>query len=190
MRLFVAIEVPEIERRRLVDWCAVQHWLEQDGAGLKWVAEGNLHLTLKFLGEVPDAEVPDVCDALGRVETNGPIPLHIQGLTCLPPRGRIGVVVAGISGDRDRLTTLQMDIDCRLKEIGFPQEGRIFRPHITVARRRGRAHVSGLLRKSVAECEEPLGKPFLVESFVLMSSKLTPTGAIYTPVARFSLTGK
>src|SRR5687768_1758337 len=111
MRLFVAIELPAWERQRLAELPARQGWVGRDQAGLKWVRAENLHITLKFLGSVPDEKVPAICQALGDVQLPEPVPISIVSPAFLPPRGALRVFVARVGGELDRLSALQLQIE-------------------------------------------------------------------------------
>src|SRR6476620_1044097 len=133
MRLFVALELPEGERRRLARLPDQMAWRGLESASLNWTREENLHVTLKFLGEVGDPQVPHVTAALARAGVPGPIALRIGSLGFLPPRGPIRVFVAQIGGDLDRLAALQAAIELALEPLGFAREQRAYSPHVTLA---------------------------------------------------------
>ena len=187
MRLFAAIELTEWERQRLARLPAMQGWVGMDRAGLNWVRPENLHITLKFLGTVPDEQVPAVCEALGGVRAPGPIQLSIGHPAFLPPRGAVRVFVAEVGGELDRLDVLQSEVEKVLTPLGFPAERRRFTPHVTLARPRREPRVPPEFRDDVWEHPGPPGGTFPVDSFVLMNSDLKPTGPVYSVVARFPL---
>jgi 2'-5' RNA ligase len=91
VRVFLALELPEEERRRLAEYLRSREW---SGLGMKLVRPENLHVTLKFLGEAADARVKEVCDAQQGVSLDAPITLRMEGVTFFPPRGPIRVVAA------------------------------------------------------------------------------------------------
>jgi 2'-5' RNA ligase len=187
MRLFVALELPEGQRRRLAELPERQRWIGLERANLNWVRAQNLHVTLKFLGSVPDERVPEVCRALGEIRIPGPIRISLGGLAFLPPRGPMRVLVAELGGELDRLAVLQSAIERALEPLGFERERRAYRPHVTIARPRRDARVPPEFREDVREHPGPRGSEFPVNSFVLMQSDLKPGGAVYTAVARFAL---
>jgi 2'-5' RNA ligase len=190
MRLFVALELPEAQRHALAELRRRPGWLGPDAGNLGWVPRENLHVTLSFLGEVADGRVADVCRALGEIRAPGPLNLHTEGVTFFPPRGPVRVFVSRLGGDVGRLVELHDEVECALAPLGFPRERRAYAPHVTLARARRDRPARGDLRELVAtHSPPPPGDPFRVESFALMRSDLKPTGAIYTPVARFSLGG-
>lgn len=183
MRLFTAIELPEAERRRL----ASLRSLGREADSFTPVREQSLHLTLKFLGEVADDQLPAICDALRQIEPTGPMDLRVAGVTFFPERGPVRVFVAGVVGDVERLNQLFARIELALQPLGFAPERRRFNPHVTLARVRHGRRVSGGIRKLVGQQPLPPGEPFRVDSFTLFQSNLNPTGAQYVPLAHFPL---
>jgi 2'-5' RNA ligase len=187
MRLFVALELPEGQRRRLAELPERQRWIGLERANLNWVRAENLHVTLKFLGSVPEEQVQAVCNALAEVRIPGPIGISVGGLAFLPPRGPMRVLVAELGGELDRLGVLQSEIERAMEPLGFERERRAYRPHVTVARPCRGGRVPPEFREDVREHPGPRGSEFPVDSFVLMQSDLKPGGAVYTPIARFPL---
>ena len=182
MRLFLAILLPP----------EVCLWASQIQAELRrrcpakasWTSQGNLHVTLKFLGEVAQTQVAKLCDALGQVEFGQPMRLKLGEVECLPPHGRVHVIALGIAGEVERLANLSRDIEARCQPLGFPTERRAFRPHVTLAR------VKSPLRAAEIPRPENLPPPpeFVAPSFALMQSILNSAGATHHPLATFSLT--
>jgi 2'-5' RNA ligase len=189
MRLFTAIELPEPVRRHLFDVAAELRRQLEAGSGrrpaVSWTKEPNLHVTLKFLGEVPDARVPSVCDALRAVKQNPPaLRLHAEGVDTFPSRNAVRIIHAKVAGDADRLAALYDAIEARCAALGFPRENRRFRPHVTIGRPREPLRgVWGTLEQA-ASGRFP-GPEFHATSFSLVQSRLSPAGAIYSTVATF-----
>jgi RNA 2',3'-cyclic 3'-phosphodiesterase len=184
MRLFLALELPDEERQRLAQYPRNQEWFGF-AEGVKPVRPENLHVTLKFLGEVPDPRLEEVREALEPVRLPGPIELHAEGVTFFPPRGLIRVFVALLAGDVDRLATLYAEAEAALEPLGFAREQRPFKPHVTLARADHRRKIPGVCRQLVVKTPPPRGDPFTVDSFVLFQSRLKPGGSEYVPLARF-----
>lgn len=183
MRLFIAIELTPPVREHVSGIAARARSTEIGPCS--WVRTDNLHVTVKFLGEVPEPQIPEVCAALGKVMAGGPIVLRSSHLECFPPRGPVRVIAAGLSGEIERLRDAHAQIETACAQIGIPAEGRRFVPHITLARaRRGlparaRNELESITRDDFPGAEMAAGK------FVLMESRLKPTGAEYLPLARF-----
>src|SRR5688500_8973137 len=132
MRLFLAIELSPDLRIHLTK---LQDAIRTLTPNLSFTRPENLHLTLKFLGEVPDPAVPALTDALSSIPPIGEFPLTTTGIVCFPDRGRIRVISADL---HPNLTLLQLhqQIDAVTESKGFPREQRAYHPHITLARAR------------------------------------------------------
>jgi 2'-5' RNA ligase len=145
-----------------------------------------LHLTVKFLGEVPDSDVGAVAEAVARgAGAAEPFTMTISGNGCFPPRGAVRIVWAGTQEPSGVLLQGVEAINGELERAGYPRERRRFSPHITIGRVR-EDRSGGKIRAAVdafafQEIEQP------VSSVTLMQSVLTPKGPIYTPVSRTSL---
>jgi 2'-5' RNA ligase len=184
--LFVAIEVPDEVKRHLN---GVRDRLVRLTFGhlyeVKWVADRNLHITLKFLGEVDQARAALLSDRLSQIEVD-PANLYPDRLVFFPPRGPVRVIGAGLAGDADALHRLHNNIDAACEELRFAREDRPFVPHITLGRnKRGRYEkVAGFVRGNPPFDCWP-GPTFTASSFALVQSELRPDGPVYTPLARF-----
>jgi RNA 2',3'-cyclic 3'-phosphodiesterase len=196
MRLFTAIELPAPVRNHLAG--LAREWAENWGEELpglsngeypraSWVRPENLHVTLKFLGEVPEPDVPRVCEALSDCASPRPMRLNVDYIECLPPRGPVRVIAAGVGGDVGRLILLHREIEDACGRIGFAPESREYRPHITLAR--AKVPLPRHVRESLSAAggRHVPGPAFDVRESVLMESRLRPQGAEYLPVARFPL---
>jgi 2'-5' RNA ligase len=183
MRLFTAIELPEPVRRHLAD---VQARLKRlTLPPVSWTKETNLHVTLKFLGEVTDDRLPELCAALAPLEFGAPaLELRAEALDVFPSRGSIRVIHGRIDGDVERLIDLHRSIEGQCASLGFPREDRRYRPHVTMGR--PRAPLRGAWdRLQEATDDSWPGPPFEVATFSLVHSRLNPAGAVYTTVATF-----
>lgn len=184
MRLFVAIELSENLRRGLV---RLQRSLAEFDPVVRWAGAEQLHLTLKFLGEVPDADVPQVTAALATAAAGAaPMTLTTAPAGCFPPRGKVRVVWVGLAGGQ-ALADCQRAVEDALANAGFPREERPFSPHLTLGRvREGRGDDrlrAGVAALRVPEAEQP------VAALSLMQSELLPGGARHTRVAELRLGG-
>src|SRR4051812_21864075 len=108
MRLFLAIELPEATRRHLLEAVDL---LRPAWANVRWVKPDNLHLTLKFLGEVSEGAVAPLCEALRNVPSKAQLHLQPDHVELLPPRGSVRVIAAGVGGDVESLGALANDIE-------------------------------------------------------------------------------
>jgi 2'-5' RNA ligase len=181
IRSFVAIELPEEAKKGLA---RLRKQLERDEHKfVKWVDPRGIHLTLKFLGNIPSKRVTEITEAMGKaVEGISPFRLEISGLGAFPSLKQARVLWVGIGGELDQLSTLQQNIDSVLAALGFAREERPFVPHLTLARVREGASLPE--RRSFGELVGSAAfedkYPIEVEAVRLMRSQLTPAGALYT----------
>ena len=180
IRSFIAIELPEEAKRGLAK---LKRELERDEHKfVKWVDPGGIHLTLKFLGNIPSERVTEITKAIEKA-AQGISPFHVEisGLGAFPSLRQARVFWVGIGGEVDKLSKLQQNIDSALAALGFAKEERPFVPHLTLARIREGASPSErrsfgeLVGSTVFEDKYPVE----VEAIRLMRSQLTPAGAIY-----------
>ena len=178
VRTFVAVDLPEEIRERARE---SRTTLAESGGRLSIVDPGNLHITVKFLGEVAPETIEAVIEALRAVRA-APFELTVGCAACNSPR-RPRVVWCDIT-DAGESAALARQVDDLLEPLGFTRERRPFRPHVTLARVK-EFHPS-LLRQVDCMPREPLGR-FRVESIKLKKSTLTPRGAIYEDLAEVAL---
>ena len=187
IRSFFAIELPEEVRRGLAKLRSELERTEHRFA--KWVDPEGIHLTLKFLGNIPLKQVAEVTKAIEEAAQGiPPFHLEISGLGAFPNLKQPRVLWVGIGGEIDTLLRLQQNIDFVLASLGFAKEERPFMPHLTLARVRQGA--SPMERKNFGElamsASFKASYPIDAKAVSLMRSQLTPDGAIYT---RLSMVG-
>lgn len=189
MRCFVAIELPDAIRAALGK---VQEGLRAGSphADVRWVDPVGMHLTLAFLGAVPDERVPAVRDALAAaVGSHAPIDLVCAGLGVFPGPGRPRAFWAGVAGGVADLGRLARSVATTLDTLGFPREARPFTGHVTLGRVRSARGVPRLV-KALAEAGVPELGSWTATDVVLFQSHLRSTGARYESVARLPLAGR
>jgi len=182
MRLFFAIELPPAIRGRLGH--VQQTWAAPDKYEVSWTKRENLHITLKFLGEVDDHRLGELLEAMKSLPSSGPIELRTEGMEYFPNRGPIRILAVQVGGDVGRLQRVydQLEDICELH--GFKREGRGYRPHITIGR--SRDELPGYLRHGHREKPWPEASPmFAVSEIALMESHLEAGGPRYVKVAGF-----
>src|ERR1043165_767414 len=130
MRVFLAIELPEKSRRHLDRLCQHLRRPHDLAQSVSWVKRDNWHITLKFLGEVEDACIPEITPALAAVQVH-PMNLFADRMQYFPKRGPVRVVSVGIGGDAGLLNHLPKHIEDALQPLGFPREDRPYTAHIT-----------------------------------------------------------
>ena len=174
-RLFVAIRPPEHIRDLLLDTM-------DDSPDFRWQDDGQLHLTLRFIGEVERPVAEDLADALGRTRAP-PFAFRIKGVGRFDQRNS-GALWAGVE-PREPLAALAAKIERLCQQCGLEPERRLFHPHITLARWRG--HRSREAEDFVALRRAIASEPFAVEAFALFESRLSRHGAHYEEVANYPL---
>ena len=182
VRTFVALEFPAVVGQTLG---AIIDRLRQAGDGVRWVRPDATHLTLKFLGDVDGARIPDVVRAVQDVaQTYAPFTLRTSDVGGFPNRERAKVVWVGVEGDLEALAGLQKEADEALGGLGFPLDERKYFPHLTLGRAR---------RKPVEVGEDESrgyrAVSFRVERIAVMRSDLQPGGAVYTALGYGMLAG-
>jgi 2'-5' RNA ligase len=187
LRSFIAVKLPETV---LAAIDGVQQRLASHGFNVRWVTTGNIHLTLKFLGEVDKDEVDGIAAVLTEaVHGFAPLRLAAAGVGVFPSVKRARVIWVGISGQLPELAALQRSIEDRLAGIGYPHEKRPFSGHLTLGRVKGRIAASRLTRAMVA-LRDFASETFEVDRVVLFKSDLRPTGALYTELRQVTLSGQ
>lgn len=180
MRLFVALEVPSTVRQNLATLLDSLRAIAKEP---RWVRAENLHVTLKFLGEVAEAKVDAVRSALGEIRSDHAVALEFRGLGFFPNEKHPRVFWAGMEASPN-LKTLAGDIEGAMEKQGIPREKREFSPHLTLARFE-RPRLPEALRKLIADSQQREFGSLRTNQFHLIQSKLKPTGAEYTTVATF-----
>jgi len=155
MRLFVAVEVAGEVKTQLATLIEAGR---RSGAEVKWVDPVQVHVTLKFLGEVSESHLEAVKEAVrSSARTHRPVTCEAAGTGIFPSQGPPRVVWIGVARGSDELARLAASVDRALHPLGFPLESRSFSPHLTV------------------------------DGVMLMQSRLLPKGAVYTALERFPL---
>jgi RNA 2',3'-cyclic 3'-phosphodiesterase len=169
MRLFVALSLPDVVARTM--------FLLQSGVpGAKWQTREQLHLTLRFIGEVDGRDADTIDDVLSAISNPG-FEIALKGV------GEFGgknprALWAGVSDPAD-VTHLVKKIETAIQRAGFPAEERKFTPHVTLARLRGAP--TGKILDWLADHALYASAPFAVNEFALYSSQLSHGGSIYVP---------
>lgn len=184
IRTFVALELDEPIRRALV---AAAESLGVGGAKVRWTEGHNLHVTLKFLGDVPDGDVMSVCKTAESVSAGlGPVTFHVAGLECIPPRGLVKMIWADIRDEGRAIGAVFDELEAALEPLGFDIERRAFRPHVTVGRVRYCPRPAELREATARLAGAEFGTQTARE-LVVFSSQLTREGPVYSPMARCGL---
>ncbi len=180
MRAFIAIELPEELRQRLAQ---EQSRFRAVAADARWTRPEGIHLTLKFLGEIPDEQVEQGRKSLDEIGRFEPFTVHAKGFGFFPDARRPQVFWAGLDAPPE-LAQLAARVESALTPLGFRPENRAFSPHLTLARFKV-PRPQPKLQELLAGQDDVILGDFEVSEFFLWESKLAAQGATYRKMARF-----
>ncbi|RLG80749.1 MAG: RNA 2',3'-cyclic phosphodiesterase [Thermoprotei archaeon] len=178
LRVFVAIDIPSSEV--LSNLSRARDLLVETGADLKPVATENLHLTIRFIGEVPIKIVNEICRGLSNLVFK-PFKIRVSGIGVFPSIARPRVIWAGVSEGVRELVQIHDEVNAVLAKLGMPPEREKFVPHVTLARVRSSRNLSRLVKVINSIISMEFGE-FVVDRVTLKKSTLTPSGPIYNDV--------
>lgn len=185
IRTFIAIELPE---KIIYTISKVQEEIKSYGLKIRWVRPENIHLTLKFLGDIKTADTEKVARAVSESATGYPaLSLAVKGIGVFPGIKKPRVLWLGISKQLDLLTALQKTLDEKLEAMGFPKEKRPFRGHLTLGRIKSVIDPK-TLHDVLKEFIQFESEPFFADRIILYKSDLKPNGAVYTKLVETYLT--
>lgn len=180
MRLFVALELsPEVH-------AAVRGVVERlrgSEADVRWVRPQGMHLTLKFIGEVPAEKLPAVREALAGVKSDSAVRLAFRSLGYFPNPRRPRVLWIGVEASPN-LAPLAAQVEAALEPLGIAAEKRAYVPHLTLGRFRSERRLARL-QEVIAELPSTDCGGFETRTLALFQSKLAPQGAEYTRLDEF-----
>jgi RNA 2',3'-cyclic 3'-phosphodiesterase len=183
MRTFIAIELPQEIKDTLG---RLQQKLKAAGADVKWVEPANIHLTLKFLGEIDEPAKERISVSLEKICRSRPtFNISLSSCGAFPSIDSPRVIWAGIKEGDSQIKQIALDIEDALAQIGLPKEDRDFSSHITLGRTRSsknRRQLSELLSSL-----KPLEGSFPAAKITLYKSSLTPRGPVYEILQEFQL---
>ena len=180
MRLFVALEIPSAVRENLAEFVKPLRALAPQP---RWVRAENLHVTLKFIGEVLPGKLDAIRAALRGVHSDRVVTIDFRGLGFFPDEKRPRVFWAGMEAPPN-LKTLALDIDAATHKMGIPLEQRPFLPHLTLARFQP-PRLEEKLRAAIQKNAAPEFGSLHTNQFHLIESKLKPSDAEYTTLESF-----
>lgn len=187
MRLFLAVELDEAVRHAAARVAEeLSRALGSEGRGpVAWVRPENMHLTVRFLGETPEARVAALRSVLAPPLATPPFELRFAGLGTFPPRGPARVIWLGIASGHDRLAAVHREVEDRLAAAGIEREERPFRAHLTLGRvrtRLGPRAAAVISETAVADLPASVAR-----EVTLVESRLSPHGALYSALCRTGL---
>ena len=181
IRAFIAVELPAEVKKELSE---LEAQLKKNSPPMvRWVDPNNIHITLKFLGEIPEESIDELMLAMEEgakgIKTFN---LEVSGVGAFPNMERAQVVWVGVRGDLAQISRLQKNIEANTEQLGYPRENRGFTPHLTVGRMRNEASSNERQRlgKLLTETMFTATNKITVSAVNLMRSQLSSSGAIYT----------
>jgi 2'-5' RNA ligase len=185
IRTFIGIDVGKPIRDRLVN---LQETLSRAGAEVKWVEPENLHVTLLFLGEVDEREVPAVCSVVGEsVAQHQPFAMSIETAGCFPNPRRPRVLWVGVGEGAQDVCALHDSLETPLLDLGcYRREDRKYTPHVTLGRVKS-DRPADKLAVALAKNAAWKGGDSTVHEVHVMSSQLGSKGPVYTVLSRAKL---
>jgi 2'-5' RNA ligase len=179
VRCFIAVECAN---REVVEGIRrVQAALESTGANLKHVEPENIHLTLKFLGEIPQHKVDEVAETVKEIGFT-PFKFNVEEVGVFPNLRRPATIWAGITTGVSDLAAVFDEVDSKMGKLGFDRERRRFHPHLTISRVRSGKNRDQLVEELLAVKDQVFWE-IKVTRIVLKKSVLTSKGPIYTTLA-------
>jgi 2'-5' RNA ligase len=183
IRTFIALELPP----SLISLLAkVQEDLQSMGLRAKWVRPENIHLTLKFLGNINPADIDNIggamVDAVGKIET---FHLVAEGIGVFPGSKRPRVIWVGLKGKVQSLFAMQRLLEDNLAALGYAKEKRPFKGHLTLGRFKQRVNPR-VIRRVLQELGDLTIEKFAARRVIFYRSDLKPTGAVYSQLQQAS----
>ena len=187
VRLFVACEVPDDVKECIGE--VIENLRSHSGNAVRWIRPEGVHVTLKFLGEVPTKKLPAVKLAIQEaVVGHSPFELEFSNIGTFGGREGLRIMWVGIAGDVLRLEALVRAVNAALAVVGFEPERRPFRPHLTLGRVRDEISTRNRAEIEVAVGKQDVpGASWRTAQVSLMRSRLGPGGATYEVLATFPL---
>lgn len=184
-RLFVALPLPVPAKAELA---ALVHVCRRHASFVRWVRPEQLHVTLKFLGDVEEADERAAIGALEALGERASFQFNLAHVGAFPDRRRPRVIWTGIEAGSDDVASLAGEVDRLLARVGFEREARPFSPHVTIGRLKDGGNLESLWNAMTANTF--VGMHCTAAEVLLVHSTLTPRGPIYADVASFALRGQ
>lgn len=177
MRTFIAVEIPKDIQKAIGDYVDSIMGSFKD---IKWVSPGNLHLTIKFLGEVKESDLKNLNDCVEKAASDfSPFIMALSNIGFFPSSKNTKVIWIGADGGADNLLDLFQELENFLENLGFDREARAFSPHLTIGRVKKKKKHNYPVNINPEELPEFEPVKFYVKSIAIIKSTLTPQGPIY-----------
>ncbi|RLB12212.1 MAG: RNA 2',3'-cyclic phosphodiesterase [Deltaproteobacteria bacterium] len=187
IRSFLAFELPGEMRDAL---SRLSSELRPLLPGARWVRAENIHLTVVFLGQVPESSIEGITGvAKSTCDRYGAFDIGLKGVGVFSGPRNPRVLWVGLQADLERMSNFRNVLQRKLRPFGVREEKRPFRPHLTLCRFKKGSRGGPPLEKILDGYQDFSGPFYRLQELILFKSDLTPAGSIYTKLARFSLAG-
>jgi 2'-5' RNA ligase len=187
IRSFLAFELPKGIKSRVV---RMSEDLRRSAMNVRWINTDNIHLTMVFLGNIQEQDIPAIHLAVEKVCIRyAPFHVALTGLGAFPNAGRPRVVWLGLRGDTEKMSYFKKALQKHLRPFGVKEEKRAFRPHLTLGRFKSPGHVDSQLDNFINAYKDLSSPTCTLTDLVLFRSDLNPGGAIYTKLRSWPLSG-
>jgi len=184
MRAFIAVEIDNLTKQKISDLISN---LKKSGADVKWITEDQMHLTLKFLGNIDESKTREISDVLSSISSNfKSFTISLSNIGAFPNLNRPRIIWVGIDKGAEYLKTISEKIETGLKKLEFEKEDREFNLHLTLGRVKTSKNLSEL-KKLLNETLFNSQNEIKINSLILFQSTLTPKGAIYSKLSTINL---
>lgn len=190
MRLFIGIELPTVVKSdlaSLADRCRRRMATVAPTAVLRWVPQDNLHITVRFLGDLDERREVMLKEALGRPFRAAPFSARLASLGAYPPGGSPRVIWVGVDEGRAGLQSLYSELGERLAALGFEPDRRPYSPHVSLARVKDIPRSEGSALRAVLQTSSGESDRFVVSALTLFQSRTLPSGSEYESLLRVPL---
>jgi 2'-5' RNA ligase len=178
IRAFIAVDIESEEFRDQI--IQLQKKLSDIGTDIKPVAPQNIHLTLRFLGEIETNLIEKIADIMKPIEFK-PFKIVFKGTGAFPSMKKINVIWIGLEHGQEELIKVSKFLESQLRKIGFSQDKKGFSPHVTIARLRSSRN-KDVVADLLYEYKEKSYGSMIAQSIRLKKSVLTPQGPIYSTI--------
>ena len=179
IRTFIAIEIDPTHKQKLLHLIST---LKSSNSDVKWVTEHQMHLTLKFLGNIEETKVQEISDALTSIaNSTREFTITLSNIGTFPNAKRPRVIWIGVNKGKNKLKLLAGQIETELEKLDFPKETRDFKSHLTLGRVRSPKNLQNLT-KLLTEVSFQSESAIKINKLILFQSTLTPKGAIYKKI--------
>ncbi len=179
LRTFLAIDLPSEMHKTIAQ---KQESLRRELPQINWVKSENLHITLKFLGDTPEGTIDELKQVVQQAVKNiAPFVITVRGFGVFPDKRAPRTIWTGIDCEQSALEDLALQVESSVMSLGFPEEKKAFRPHLTLARiKKDNLAIGQAIQKSGILTDPFIFGRLLVEQVTLFKSDLRPTGSVYT----------